>query len=311
MQIVDTRVFLCPQSSYEPQSLKQAVDTVLTPGVGRDAWRSAKILLKPNLITATNARLSCTNSQLITTVAGWLLDQGAQVTVGDSPAFGSAHSVLRAIGALPELERLGVRIAEFRRKTTLQLSSGIKAHVAVAALDCDYLLNLPKVKAHGQMRMTLAIKNYFGCVAGLHKPLWHMVHGGDQGLFADLLVQLLAVLPAGFSLVDGIEAMHVTGPIHGQPFRLGVLAGGVNPVAVDSALLAVLGVNPQSCPLWRVARALRMAGTEEQQLQFPLAAPEELAISNFLIPEELMPVRFNPIRFCTSTLRRWYSTRRK
>ena len=36
--------------------------------------------------------------------------------------------------------------------------------------------------------------------------------------FADLLVELLAVLPAGCTVVDGMVAMHRTGPIHGEPF---------------------------------------------------------------------------------------------
>ncbi len=267
--------------------------------------------MKPNLITATNGQLACTNGRFLLAAARMFKDLGARVRVGDSPAFGTASSVLRKIGVLSELDRLGVPVAEFRQSLPIELPSGQKACIARPVLECDHLVNLPKVKAHGQMRVTLAVKNYFGCISGLHKPWWHMAHGGPLGRFAPLLVELLAVLPQGYSLVDGVEAMHVTGPIHGEPYCLGVVAGGKNPVAVDTGLLAVLGVDPHGCPLWEAAREAGLKGADQQQLVFTHERPEDLAVQGFLVPEELAPVRFNPFRFVKSSLRRLVNSRNR
>jgi uncharacterized protein (DUF362 family) len=226
------------------------------------------------------------------------------VAIGDSPSFGSARAVLDAIGALPLLHKLSVPVVEFRQVRETILPCGRKAALASAALDCDLLVNLPKVKAHSQMRVTLAVKNYFGCLSGFHKPWWHMVHGGGSGQFTHLLVDLLAVLPPSLTLVDGITAMHVTGPVHGEPFPLGIMAGGVNPVAVDTALLTLLGIDHRQSPLWLAAHRAGMMGTNPAELRFPLARPEELAKPGFLVPADLGPVRFNPCRFVSGSMKR-------
>ena len=311
MQCLDPRVALCRQVSYDGPAFETTIAELLSSEFSEGRCRSASVLLKPNLITATNGQLSCTNGQVILAAARFFKGMGAKVAVGDSPAFGTARSVLRRLGIVPQLERLGVPIVEFRQYVPLQLPSGHCARIARPALDCDYLVNLPKLKAHSQMRLTMAVKNYFGCISGLHKPWWHMVHGGAHGRFSHLLVELLAVLPQGYSLVDGIEAMHVTGPIHGESYALGVLAGGVNPVAVESALLAVLGVDPQRCPLWSAAREAGIFGTEVEQLVFTRQVPADLAAFDFAVPEALTPVRFNPLRFFKSTLQRLMNSRNR
>lgn len=55
--------------------------------------RSAHVLVKPNLLTATP--LACTSPVVVAAVCRWLLDQGARVRVGDSPGFGTATAVAR------------------------------------------------------------------------------------------------------------------------------------------------------------------------------------------------------------------------
>ncbi len=305
MQLDSTTVRLLSQPDYHQPQLDQAVDRLLASFPGFDTIRTAQVLLKPNLITTRNGVLACTDRRFIEAVARWFLAHGARVAVGDSPSFGSAQAVLDAIGALPGLRALGVPVVEFRQSRETLLPSGQKAAMAAAAMDCDLLVNLPRVKAHSQMRVTLAVKNYFGCLVGFHKPWWHMVHGGGAGdHFARLLVELLAVLPPSFSLVDGIVAMHQTGPVYGVPFPAGVVASGANPVAIDTALLTLLGIEPQRSPLWLAAHRAGIMGTEPAVLQFPLADPASLAVHGFMVPEALGPVRFNPFRFVKNSIKR-------
>nr|WP_320009938.1 DUF362 domain-containing protein [uncultured Desulfobulbus sp.] len=305
MQSLDPRVRLCRQTSYGGAQFQNTIVQMLESGLPTATLRSARILLKPNLITATNCQLSCTNAHVILAVARYCCDLGAQVLIGDSPAFGTARSVLQRIGAAEQLDHLGVKIVEFSHSTTKRMPSGKRAQVASPVLDCDYLINLPKLKAHAQMRLTMAVKNYFGCISGLHKPLWHMVHGGKQGHFTDYLVELLSLLPPGVSLVDGIEAMHVTGPIHGKPYSLGLLAGAANPVALDTSLMTLLGLSPECCPLWKAARHAGIFGADPADIRLQGSALADFSTDGFMFPEELIPVRFNPFRFVRSSLRRW------
>ena len=308
MDLANATVQLIRLENYQQQLLDAAVHQILA-AASLPSLRSAKVLLKPNLITSKNGLLACTDVRLLAAVGRWLREHGATVAVGDSPSFGSAASVLSKIGATPVLQALSIPVVEFRESCERVLPSGIKATMAKAALECDLLMNLPKVKAHAQMRITLAVKNCFGCLSGFHKPWWHMQHGGHNPRFPALLAELLTVLPASYTVVDGVVAMHVSGPIHGNPYPLGLLAGGANPFAIDTALLAVLRIPPETSPLWVAAKRAGYAGAGREQLTFPFASPEDLQVNGFLVPETLNPIRFNPFRFVKNSVKRLWLRR--
>lgn len=304
MEFRSRSVALARCGTYDARLLAETINEVWRAAGAPASLRSVQILLKPNLISARAGPLACTDGRFILAVADWLLDQGARVTVGDSPAFGTAQSVLRKIGCLDELRRRGVRISDFNTVTDVTLSSGVGAKLAADALDCDLLVNLPKVKAHAQVRVTLAVKNYFGCVAGMRKALWHMIHGGRAGKFESLIAALPVVLPDGMTLIDGILAMHGTGPILGEPYALGITACSSNPVAADRAMLEIIGVKPQASPVMRVCAEAGLGGCRLDELSFPLLPPGELRASGFRVPEDLSPIRFDPLRFLQGGCRR-------
>jgi uncharacterized protein (DUF362 family) len=307
----------CPQ--YEPHILTDALDRILNAVTLPVTLRSSRILLKPNLITAKAGHLPCTEGALILAVARWFTDHGAQVSIGDSPAFGTADMVLKALGLTGELDELGVQIHNFNKAREVDLPGGGQAMLARAALECDLLVNLPRVKAHALVRLTLSVKNCFGCLVGLHKAWWHMAYGGGGGKngkddkgdgagFCDRLVRIPLALPDSVSIVDGIVAMHKTGPINGEAHPLSILAASVNPVAVDRALHKILRVKPDQSPLMAACLRAGMIGAEMSQLSFPLSAPQELQVSDFQVPDELNPVRFNPVQFLKSTARRLFAS---
>lgn len=304
MQSSSTSVALTRCGDYRERTLLQAFDRMLEACPSPLTLHGTQVLLKPNLITARRGLLACTEGRFILAAARWFHDQGCRVAVGDSPAFGTVESILGSMGIAAALREQGVRIVDFGRTRQVTLPSGLRVGLAAEALDCDLLVNLPRVKAHAQMRVTLAVKNYFGCVGGMRKPLWHMVHGGRQGRFVDHLVELLTVLPAGITLVDGIIAMHRTGPTGGAPFALGLTAAATNPVAVDRALLEVLGVDPADSLLLQACRRAGLAGSEPDRLVFPLLDPSELRVEGFVVPLLLAPVRFNLLRFGKNSVRR-------
>jgi len=302
--LTETAVALERCRQYEQRQLVHCLATVLAGIDLPCSPASARLVLKPNLIGLKRGPLACTEGRFLVTVARWFRDQGCKVTVGDSPAFGSATAILGRLGVERDLARMGVTISNFETGRRLRLGSGVRARLAREVLECDLLVNLPRVKAHAQMRVTLAVKNCFGCLTGLQKPWWHMVYGGAQGPFASLLVQLLAELPPILTLVDGIRAMHRTGPMGGDPFDLGLVAAGLNPVAVDTALLEVLGLETGDVPLQRAARDLGIAGARPEEVVYPLLEPRQVRARGFQVPKRLNPVRFSLLSFARSSLRR-------
>ena len=185
--------------------------------------------------------------------------------------------------------------------------------VARAALESDVIFSLPRVKAHSQMRLTLAVKNLFGCVCGLRKALIHTRQGQDPDFFADCIAALWAGLPPVAAVADGLTAMHVTGPSRGRPFPLGLLGASPSAVALDEALCAVLGLPLSGTPLGAALERREAAGCRRAgwRPDYVLARPEDFDRTGFIVPDELMHTSFRPWRLFKSCLRRLWLARRK
>lgn len=248
--------------------------------------------------------MACTHGSFLLALGEFLVDNGAQVAIGDSPAFGSASSVLRKLGIDDRLSRLGIEVVNFNKVVQRRLDCGVNVGIAAEPLDYDYFVNAPKIKAHSQMYVTLAVKNVFGIVLGMRKAMLHMRHGGPDNMFSRIIVDLLEHLPPHFSVIDGVVAMHGTGPLHGVSLDLGCLGFSSDPVALDTSLLHALQLDPQKSPLWCESKRRGYDGADLSKIYYPMQQPEVFHGSHFLAPHQLSPVRFNPFRFFWNSLRR-------
>ncbi len=290
--------------TYDRSSLQEGIAAVVA-AAGIACSRGARVLLKPNLVSGRlHNGLACTNGEFIAAVAEFFLDLGAAVAVGDSPAFGTAKGVMAACGISRALKKLPVQLVNFGTPQQIKLASGLSAGIAREALDCDVLVNLPKVKTHSQLLVSLAVKNFFGVVVGFRKPWIHACHGDIGNRFETLLVDLLAVLPESCTLADGVVAMHREGPVLGKPYPLGLIAGSANPVAIDTALLNVLNVAADRSILWRECRRRNMPGAEAAAIRYPLLQPQDVRAGDFIVPGQLKPVSFHPWRLVTGGVKR-------
>jgi uncharacterized protein (DUF362 family) len=295
------------QSEYDRPALKEIINT-LAHSLEFEVSRGARVLLKPNLISVKRKDgLACTHGEFIAAVAEWFIDQGARVSVGDSPAFGKARGVMAAMGISQALDGLPVEKVDFLDSVEKRLAGGVKVRVARQAFDCDLLVNLPKCKAHCQLLVTLGVKNLFGTVLGWRKPWLHMRYGESPEDFCAIIVDLLSLFPRSVTFMDGIIALHRNGPINGEPYPLGLVAGCVYPAALDTAFLHILGVDPEQSPLWQECRRQGLQGTDLEALDFPLLAPDSIDASEFALPDLLQPISFRPRRVLSGALKRMYA----
>lgn len=305
MDIKSHSVALLQSRQYDRLELTAAV-TRICDVLQFKVTAGTRVLLKPNLLSARSMEhLACTQPEFVAAVAQWFVDQGASVAIGDSPAFGTARGIMRATGIEKALAGLPVEQINFDHSVPVRLAGGVKVNVARAALECDMLINLPRVKAHSQLYMTLAVKNYFGTVVGFQKPVWHLRYGNKEHRFASHLVDLLTVLPPGMTFIDGIVAMHGTGPFSGTPYQLGLIGGARNPVSLDTAVLKILGLDHKKSIIWQECKKRELAGTDPNTIDFPLLQPEDFSVKGFEAPETLKPVSFNPLRIAVSGCRRF------
>lgn len=297
-------VLLSRCEGYQSSRLYQVIDQQARALSLEKRCRGSKVLLKPNLITYKAPSFACTRAEFIVEVVRWFLDHGAQVSVGDSPAYGSARGVMRHHGILKKLAPLPVEIVEFAKTRSIELSDGTKIRVAEAAYEFDLLINLPKLKAHNQMYVTLALKNLFGFVKGHKKALLHISHGESQEVFSKMLLELIDVLPQVTTFVDGVEVMHKAGPIKGQALRVNCIAASDNPVALDRALIEVLELDSKRSPILAEAEEQGRFGSKLEDCLFPLLSPIDFAGSGFQAPDQLKPITFHPLKLSLSLMKR-------
>lgn len=279
---------------YESTMLDAATALVLEES-GFKISPSDKVLLKPNMVTSRNP-LACTHPNIIISLCRYLLDCGAKVVVADSPSYGSAKQVASSIGLLSGLNKIGVAIKTLGHPVPLKLSFGNEIGISRDALETDIILNVPRLKAHCQFRITGAVKNMFGCVVGFRKAFAHARFGENPGQMEQMIIEVMNAMPLGFNVMDAIYAMHETGPINGKPFELNLLAASKSPWAIDTAMYMMLGLNPQKLLLWQEGIKRKISGCDPSEIFYPIEPPDNFDTKEFIIPDELSPMEFEFFR---------------
>ena len=302
-------VSLVRQKSYERSSLEVAVRQVLEPlgGISAFVKPGDRVLLKPNLLTGARPGKECTTRpELVYCVAKLVQEAGGIPFLGDSPAFGSARGVALANGYQSILDELNLPIIDFQGKRYETVSEAFN-HLLLSkeAMEADVIINLPKVKSHVQLTLTLGVKNLFGCVPGKMKAWWHMEAGKDVIRFGNMLAETARAIDPTLTIMDGIIGHEGNGPSNGEPRLLGVLGASTNVFAIDRAMLEVLGADPAHIPT--VAASMRLGFCPDfSEIEFPLLTPSELHVFNWKLPEKLMPIDFGLPRVLKSTFRPLY-----
>ena len=304
MRVVSIPVALGKASFYGYVLLDAAVDAMFSSLPLGDVSGST-VLLKPNLVAASgHGNLACSQPEVVAAAARFFADRGCRVLIGDSPAFGSGRRLMERCGIATALAGLPVEPVDFHRSRPVRLSCGVEVKVAEAALSCDLLVNLPRVKTHAQMLVTLAVKNLFGTVTGWRKPWLHARLGDRGNRFPAMLADLAAIFPRVLTLADGIVAMEGRGPIKGTPVELGFLAASMDPVALDTVILALLGIDRDKSPVWRECARRGLAGCDMRNISFPLDSPEEFRVPAISLPDPLDPESFDPLRLARGAVKR-------
>ena len=296
-------------ASYNLDDLYAAMTELLAPLGGMEQFvrPGDRVLLKPNLLTGARPTGECTTRpEVVYTVARLVQEAGGKPFLGDSPAFGTALGVAKANGYLPFLEELNVPVVEFQGKRYQTVSEEFNhLRLCKEAMEADVVINLPKVKSHVQLTLTLGVKNLFGCVPGKMKAWWHMEAGKDRERFGTMLVETARAIAPNLTILDGIIAHEGNGPNQGEPRPLGILGASSDVFALDRAMVEILQVDPATVPTIVAGDRLNLCPSLDEMV-FPLCSPQELQISDWKLPEKLVPIDFGAPRVLKSTFKHLY-----
>ncbi len=247
-----------------------------------------RVLLKPNLIAASKGDKATTDAHFIEAAIEIVKEQHAVPIVGDSPAFGSARGVAKAVGILEILDRQKVEIVEFSKNVRFRNDVSITQSVK----DFDKIINLPKLKAHSQVRFTGATKNLFGLTKGKVKAWRHFVSGNNIDEFCLMILKIHEFVKPAFTLVDAIDIMEESGPRGGSMRHYGFVFSGINCLSIDSVMARCLGIDIRKSPLLHVAETNGCRGLSLGEIEVKGEEIDDIKINDFAVPETLNDISF-------------------
>ncbi len=219
----------------------------LIGGIENFIKENEKVLIKVNcLFPAEPEKAVTTNPVFLQAVVRILKKKTKNIIIGDSPGFGN-FAASKKTGYREVAQAEGVELVDFKDDGEIKNEKGMlykTFRVTDYVNKVDKVINLPKLKTHGLMYMTLCVKNMLGTVAGTGKPAYHMRAGRDKILFAQMLVDLFMAKPPVLNIVDGIIGMEGNGPGGGEPVKTGVIVMGADGFAVDHVVPQIVGLNP-------------------------------------------------------------------
>lgn len=246
-----------------------------------------KILIKPNLLSgAIPDKHVTTHPTVVEAVVRLVQEAGALPIIGDSPGMASFIKAARASGIEDVAKRTNAKLADFKKSVTVEGKDKIFKNLEIAedVINCDKIINLPKLKTHVQMTMTLGIKNMFGCIIGRKKSQWHLMAGKDRNYFATMIVELFESVKPTLTIVDGIVAMHKDGPQNGEPYPMGLIYASNDTVAIDSVITHQVGLSFDKTPILSVAIKKGLGESNLEKIYFPQIHPDEVLKRDFVAP---------------------------
>lgn len=220
-----------------------------------------RVLLKVNLLMKKRPEEAVTTHPAVVEAMVRLVQEAGGVPViGDSPGGPYTVQALRAVYARSGLqevaERTGALLNEDVGQTVVSHPHGeiVKSlTVTKSVTDADVVITLSKLKTHGMMTLTGAVKVLFGVIPGMLKAEYHlrMHHITD---FARLLLDIAEWVKPSLSVMDGVVGMEGNGPSAGTPRNIGALLMSTDPFALDVVAADLVGLKPEKVPTIRAAR---------------------------------------------------------
>jgi len=156
------------KTSYNYDQLKKVFFEIIETLAGDKIKPGSRVLIKPNMLSAAVPQDAVlTHPLIIKAAVEYVLQKGARPQVSDSPAIGSFEHILKMNGTKDALAGLDVTCIPFKNTVRVDIGKPYsRIDIAKDAMEADAIINLPKLKTHGQMLLTLAVKNMFGCIIG-------------------------------------------------------------------------------------------------------------------------------------------------
>ena len=210
----------------------------------------SKVLIKPNLVIGGRKGFfppfgKVTSAAVVRQIIECLQDAGCKdIRIGEgAPVLkeleSDTQSAFHFAGMDNVAKQYGVKLVDFEKEPYERLEiDGHKFSVAKAALETDFLINVPVLKTHGQTIVSLGMKNLKGCLKFTSKKRFHKL-----GSLSRLIALLNQSIHSHLTIIDGTFALD-RGPSMGDAHRMDLIVAGTDIFETELVGAALLGKKP-------------------------------------------------------------------
>ena len=241
---LEARVSLRRCDSYAPAAVESALSKCLADLGGLESYvrPGMRVALKCNLLLPMRPELGgTTHPALVAALSKMIRETGGEPFIIDSPGgpYGKAmlRTVYRVSGMHDAAKRTGAELNTDTAVTEISVPHSQwlpRMQVLKPLIDADLIIDLPKMKTHGFMLFTGAVKNMFGAIPGVDKAEYHL-RMKEPTDFARTMVDICEAVKPGLAIMDGVEAMEGNGPSAGTVKKANMLIASPSPYALDLA----------------------------------------------------------------------------
>lgn len=285
MEKYDVALAAC--GSYEEAAVEAALREVLEPIDGLSFVKAGmRVAIKVNLVTALKPDTAATvHPSVVCALVKMLREKGAEVVIGDGPGGIYSAAYLRVVYdvcGMRQAEKAGAKLNDDFSVLNAEYPDAVrtKSFPYTAYLGkADAIIDLCKLKTHGMMGMTCAVKNFFGSIPGTMKPEFHYKFPRAKD-FANVLVDLYEYSAPRLCICDAIIGMEGNGPTQGTPRKIGCLLAGRNGHMLDAVAASLIGLAPEEIPTLQAAMERGLLPKDRSAISV-YGDPKRFTVSDF------------------------------
>jgi uncharacterized protein (DUF362 family) len=116
--------------------------------------------------------------------------------------------------------------------------------VAKSSVDADYVINVAKLKIHANAKVTMCLKNFFGCIPGKVKLTIHP-------FINDAIHDYMQIFRSDLNIIDGIVG-NQNDEVIPHPIRSNIVIGGYDALCADVVGARCMGVDPEDVEYFKL-----------------------------------------------------------
>lgn len=241
--------------SYECEVVYLAVKEAIQK-IGFIVPRDKTILIKPNILTQNRPEQhTITHYSLIDALCRILKENNCEILIGDSISFyqkGLTRKAFKTSRIEAVANKYGATLIAFEEEPVVKIEKGLmglkELYIPKILLEVDMVINACKLKTHGSLRLSGAIKNMFGCLPGGYKQKIHQWRSNEFEL-SDVFLDIHRIVKPALSIMDAVIGLDGGPTAIGRPVKVSRIIAATNAVALDIVAAEMIGYEPEQLPI--------------------------------------------------------------